>query len=147
MAAAELDYNDLLDNIFLSEENIAKESYQEGLEVGRASGDNEGYKLGYEQGLRLGKELGEIYSVVVAQQQLKHTEKLQRALQQLRTSIDQFPRDNNPKTDIIGMLQDIRKQYKYVRVLTAGKVGKATKEVEIAKSSGGAIKKAKDFSF
>ncbi|XP_011198288.1 protein LTO1 homolog [Bactrocera dorsalis] len=145
MAAVEQDFNDLLDNIFLAEDNIVKESYQEGLEVGRARGEKEGYELGYKKGLRLGKELGEIYSSVVAQQ--KHTENVQHALQQLRTSIDQFPRDNNAEADIIGMVEDIRNQYKRVRVLTAGKVGKTTKKVENNSSSSGATEKAKDFSF
>ncbi|XP_049309002.1 protein LTO1 homolog [Bactrocera dorsalis] len=147
MAAAEQDFNDLLDNILLTEENIVQEGYQEGLEVGRARGEKEGYELGYEQGLQLGKELGEIYSIVVAQQQHKHTEKVQRALQQLRTSIDQFPRDNNAEADIIGMVEDIRNQYRRVRVLTAGKVGNTTKKVENNSSSGGATEGAKDFSF
>ncbi|XP_011180070.1 protein LTO1 homolog [Zeugodacus cucurbitae] len=148
MAAAEQDFNDLLDNIVLAEENIVRESYEEGLEVGRTRGEQEGYELGYAQGIQLGKELGEIYGTVVAQQQQKHSEKVQRALQQLRASIDQFPRDNNPEADIIGMVENIRMQYKRVRVLTAGKVGKTTKKVEDNSSStSGAAEKAKDFSF
>lgn len=147
MAAAEQDFNDLLENIVFAEENIAQESYQEGLEVGRTRGEQEGYELGYEQGVQLGEELGEIYGIVVAQQQQKHTERVQRALQQLRTSIDQFPRDNNPEVDIIGMVENIRNQYKRVSALTAGKVGKTTQKVEDTSSSGSAAEKAKDFSF
>ncbi|XP_069965339.1 protein LTO1 homolog [Bactrocera oleae] len=141
------DFNDLMDKNFLAEENIGQESYHEGLEVGRARGEQEGYELGYQQGIQLGKELGEIYGIVVAQQQQKHTEKVQRALQQLRTSIDQFPRDNNPEADIIGMVESIRNQYKRVRILTAGKVGKTTKKVKDASSNSGVAEKVKDLSF
>ncbi|XP_054738218.1 protein LTO1 homolog [Anastrepha obliqua] len=147
MVDKEQDFNELLDGIILAEENLNLEGYEEGLEVGRAQGVQEGYQLGYAQGLQLGKELAEIYAVVVAQQTQAHTEKVQRALQQLRKSIDDFPRDNNPEADIIGTVESIRNQYKRVRVLTAGKVGKFAKKVEDSGSSSVTGDKGKDLSF
>ncbi|XP_036334364.1 protein LTO1 homolog [Rhagoletis pomonella] len=130
MNAEKQDFNELLDDIVLAEEKLNREGYEEGLEVGRSQGEQEGYQLGYAQGVQLGVELAEIYATVVAQQTQNHTEKVRRSLQQLRKSIDDFPRDNNPEADIIGTVESIRNQYKRVRVLTTGKVGKFGNKVE-----------------
>ncbi|CAD7011951.1 oral cancer-overexpressed protein 1 homolog [Ceratitis capitata] len=145
MTDPEPDFNSLLDNIVLAEENLNREGYEEGLEEGRARGIKEGYQLGYAQGVQLGAELGEIYALVVYQQTKAHSEKIQRALQQLRKSIDDFPRDNNPEADIIGAVESIRNQFKRVRILTAGKVGKVVKKVSDNSSS--VEQKDKDLSF
>ncbi|EDW77072.1 uncharacterized protein Dwil_GK22173 [Drosophila willistoni] len=106
------DINDLFDDIVLTEEKHARLGYNEGWSEGQAQGNSEGYKLGYAQGVQLGEELGSIYGEVVAHQQLPHTDKVKRSLQQLRLLIEQFPRTNDEKADIIGAVEVIRNTHR-----------------------------------
>ncbi|KAL9918558.1 uncharacterized protein ACN427_000836 [Glossina fuscipes fuscipes] len=113
----ERDFNDLLDDIVLIEENCAAAGYQEGFSIGCKKGNEEGYRLGYKQGLALGNELAEIYGKIVALQQVQHTERVRRALNQLREAINKFPRENQSDADIIGSLENIRLLYKKLCVM------------------------------
>ncbi|XP_030554361.1 protein LTO1 homolog [Drosophila novamexicana] len=121
MSSASRDINDLFDEIVLTEEKHARLGYSEGISDGRAQGNQEGYQLGYAQGVQLGEELGAIYGQVVAQQQLPHTKKLLRTLQQLRELIEQFPRNNNPEADIIGAVEQIRTTHRRLCALLGTK--------------------------
>lgn len=56
--AEERDFNELLDDIVLSEEREHKESYDQGFKAGIEAGNPEGYHLGYHRGAELGRELG-----------------------------------------------------------------------------------------
>lgn len=56
--AEEIDFNDALDSIVLSENSLCKESYDEGYKSGYEAGNPEGYHLGYHRGAELGRELG-----------------------------------------------------------------------------------------
>ncbi|KAJ8720005.1 hypothetical protein PYW07_012048 [Mythimna separata] len=62
--AEERDFNDILDDIVLSEEREHKESYDQGFKVGVEAGNPEGYHLGYHRGAELGKELGYYRGIV-----------------------------------------------------------------------------------
>lgn len=62
--AEEVDFNDVLDNIFMREEAAHKKSYEEGLKAGSAAGNPEGFHLGYHRGAELGRELGK-YSFIL----------------------------------------------------------------------------------
>ncbi|EDW09593.1 protein LTO1 homolog [Drosophila mojavensis] len=123
MSGDSRDINDLFDDIVLTEEKHARQGYAEGISDGRAQGNQEGYQLGYAQGVQLGEELGGIYGQVVAQQQLPHTEKLQRTLQQLRQLIEEFPRQNDPEQDIIGAVEHIRNTHRRLCALLGTKKG------------------------
>ncbi|XP_060659094.1 protein LTO1 homolog [Drosophila nasuta] len=123
------DINDLFDDILLTEETHARLGYEEGIRDGSTQGNQEGYQLGYAQGVQLGEELGGIYGQVVAQHQLEHTEKVQRTLQQLRTLIDQFPRNNDPEADIIGSVELIRNTHRRLTALLGTKKGRSTQEL------------------
>ncbi|XP_064538167.1 protein LTO1 homolog [Drosophila montana] len=138
MSSASRDINDLFDEIVLTEEKHARLGYSEGISDGRAQGNQEGYQLGYAQGVQLGEELGAIYGQVVAQQQLPHTEKLLRTLQQLRELIEQFPRNNNPEADIIGAVEHIRTTHRRLCALLG------TKKVALQESI---THEHKDYSF
>ncbi|XP_023168655.1 protein LTO1 homolog [Drosophila hydei] len=140
MSGDSRDINDLFDDIVLTEEKHARKGYAEGISDGRAQGNQEGYQLGYAQGVQLGEELGAIYGQVVAQQQLPHTEKLQRTLEQLRQLIEQFPRQNNPDKDIIGAVEHIRNTHRLLRALLGTKKGASQETVHTTQER-------KDYSF
>lgn len=132
------DINDLFDEIVLTEEKHARLGYEEGFRDGQAQGNQEGYQLGYAQGVQLGEELGSIYGEVVAQEQQQHTDKVQRTLQQLRTLIEKFPRQNDPEADIIGAVEHIRNTHRLLSALLG------TKKVTHQDSS---ASERKDYSF
>lgn len=44
--SADVDINEALDNIFMSEENILEENYQKGFDTGKVQGNTEAYHLG-----------------------------------------------------------------------------------------------------
>lgn len=141
MTSPSRDINDLFDDIVLTEEKQARLGYEEGLTDGQEQGNEEGYKLGYAQGVQLGEELGRILGQVVAEQQLKHTEKVRRSLDQLRTLIEQFPRTNDPEADIVGAVENIRNSHRRLRALLGSKRGAGTASPEPNAS------KRKDYSF
>ncbi|XP_005188725.1 uncharacterized protein LOC101898734 [Musca domestica] len=125
----ERDINDLFDDITLAENHLVEASYKEGFAIGCQEGNDEGYRLGYAQGIQLGEELAEIFGRVVAlQQQETHTERVKRCLEQLRTSIESFPRDNDPEADIIGAVENIRILNKKLLVLTGRAKGSTSTE-------------------
>lgn len=45
-ASADVDVNEALENIFMSEENILEENYRKGFDTGKAQGNTEAYHLG-----------------------------------------------------------------------------------------------------
>ncbi|XP_073846303.1 uncharacterized protein [Musca autumnalis] len=141
-AEEERDINDLFDDITLAENHLVEASYKEGFAVGCQQGNDEGYRLGYAQGIQLGQELAEIFGRVVAlqQQPKKHTERVKRCLEQLRQSIETFPRENDPEADIIGAVENIRTLNKKLLVLT-GRGNSKTTEENVEKEE------RKDFSF
>ncbi|XP_061399996.1 uncharacterized protein LOC133335711 [Musca vetustissima] len=137
----ERDINDLFDDIALAENHLVEASYKEGFSVGCQQGNDEGYRLGYAQGIQLGEELAEIFGRVVAlqQQPKKHTERVKRCLEQIRTAIETFPRENDPEADIIGAVENIRTLNKKLLVLTGR--GNSTANDNVTKEE------KKDFSF
>lgn len=140
MSTESRDINDLFDDIVLTEEKHARQGYEEGISDGCAQGNQEGYQLGYAQGVQLGEELGSIYGEVVAHQQLPHTDKVLRTLQQLRTLIEQFPRTNDPEADIIGTVELIRNTHRRLCALLGTRKG-------ISGQQNSSTEERKDFSF
>lgn len=59
--ADDIDFNDALEDIFLSENSQCKERYEEGYRAGCDAGNPEGYHLGYHRGAEIGREIGIIY--------------------------------------------------------------------------------------
>ncbi|XP_013112271.2 uncharacterized protein LOC106090581 [Stomoxys calcitrans] len=139
MSEIERDINDLFDDITLAEDRLVEASYNEGFAAGCQQGNKEGYRLGYAQGLQLGEELGEIFGRVVAlQQQPKHTDRVKRCLEHLRTAIVAFPKENDPEADIIGAVETIRTLNKKLLVLTGNKASGGRESI---------AKETKDYSF
>ncbi|KAH8271528.1 hypothetical protein KR018_004252 [Drosophila ironensis] len=114
---------DLFDDITLAEERNANEGYSDGFEQGQAQGNEEAYLLGYAKGLQVGEELGKILGQVVARQQLPHTGRVQRSLEQLRALLDQVPRTNDPEVDILGALEAVRIAHRRLRAQLGGNAG------------------------
>lgn len=111
------DINDIFDDIVLTEEKLSKDSYDEGFQAGVAEGNLEGYKLGYAQGINVGEELGDIYGICLGHLLLSKSERVKKSLIQLKTSIDNFPKTNDPEADIVGDLENIRAQFKKVKAM------------------------------
>ncbi|XP_072945147.1 probable methyltransferase-like protein 25 [Epargyreus clarus] len=116
--AEEKDFNDVLEDIFLSEETQKQDSYQEGFKAGSEAGNPEGYHLGYHRGAELGRELG-YYSGTVAHylaandtSETKYSDKILAQLHKVQELIAAFPRMNSEDHDILAMAETIRAQYK-----------------------------------
>lgn len=114
----ERDINDIFDDIVLTEERLVEKGYKEGFDEGCKQGNTDGYRLGFAQGIKLGEELAEIFGFIIAlEQQDKHTEKVKRCMEQLKSLIEIFPKENDPEADIVGTLEQIRNLNKRLRIL------------------------------
>lgn len=116
--AEEQDFNDVLDNIFLSENTQCEHCYEEGFKIGREAGNPEGYHLGYHRGAELGRELGYYLGTVCYHLESKgnpensYSEKIVKQLEKVKELVDAFPRTNSEDHDILGLAENIRAQYK-----------------------------------
>ncbi|XP_063700038.1 protein LTO1 homolog [Culicoides brevitarsis] len=113
----DVDINEALDNIFMSEQNILEENYQKGFETGKAQGNTEAYHLGYHRASEIGAELGYYFAILKRQQQnpSPHTsERISKLISTLLTKIEEFPRFNDPNVDIIGSVTEIRSKYRQI---------------------------------
>uniref|UniRef100_A0A336MDQ9 CSON015562 protein n=1 Tax=Culicoides sonorensis TaxID=179676 RepID=A0A336MDQ9_CULSO len=111
----ELDVNEALEQIFMSEENILEENYQKGFEIGKSQGNTEAYHLGYHRASEIGAELG-YYFAIIKTHQLPHTssDRLKRLITDLEQKILNFPRSNDPNVDIIGSVTEIRSKFRQI---------------------------------
>lgn len=116
--AEEKDFNDILENIFLSENKQCEKSYEEGFKVGIERGNPEGYHLGYHRGAQLGRELGHYLGIVSyhlenqEKSEAQYSEKIITQLEKVKELIDTFPRTNSEDHDILNLAEAIRAQYK-----------------------------------
>ncbi|CAG9788272.1 unnamed protein product [Diatraea saccharalis] len=116
--AADKDFNDVLEDIFMTEETAYKESYEEGYKSGTLAGNPEGYHLGYHRGAELGRELGYYLGTVTKyleaneKQDTKYSVKILNQLIKVKTLVDSFPRNNSEDHDILNLVEAIRAQYK-----------------------------------
>jgi flagellar biosynthesis/type III secretory pathway protein FliH len=133
-----MDVNDAFDQILLSEERIAEESYKQGFEKGVSEGNLEAYHLGklkknkkafnvgtfkphflknnflgFHRGAEIGSELG-FYLGVLENHQIPPpiNEKISHLITQLRQIIEQFPKVNCDSIDLFESLNTIRAQFK-----------------------------------
>ncbi|XP_045523620.1 uncharacterized protein LOC123713800 isoform X1 [Pieris brassicae] len=92
------DFNDILDDIVLSEDAQEKESYKEGFQAG--------------------VETGYYMRIVVHHLELndtldpKYSDKIIKQLQKVKDLIDEFPRTNSEDHDILKMAETIRGQFR-----------------------------------
>lgn len=115
--AEEKDFNDILEDIFLSEESLHKNSYDEGFKAGSQAGNPEGYHLGYHRGVELGRELGYYLGTITHHIELHessevYSEKILNQLKRVKELIEDFPRVNSKDHDLLAMVEIIRAQYK-----------------------------------
>ncbi|XP_045774167.1 probable methyltransferase-like protein 25 isoform X2 [Maniola jurtina] len=116
--AEDIDFNDVLDDIFLSENKQCEQSYQEGYKAGTEAGNAEGYHLGYHRGAELGRELGYYLGIVSYHLENKdkqaspYSEKIIKQLEKVQELINTFPRTNSEEHDILALAENIRAQYR-----------------------------------
>ncbi|KPJ10652.1 Oral cancer-overexpressed protein 1 [Papilio machaon] len=110
--ADDIDFNDVVEDIFLSENTLCQDSYKEGFRVGSEEGNSEGYHLGYHRGAEIGRELEQNKSD--AKQEDRLSDKTIKQLEKVKGLIDTFPHNNSEHHDILTLLETIRAQYKKV---------------------------------
>lgn len=112
----DIDINDAFDSIVLSENNLQKEGYDEGIIKGQKDGVIEGFHVGFHKGIDVGSEVGYYSGVVEACLALNcessSPERTKQVLLKLRELIQQFPVSNDPNIEIINLLEKIRAKYK-----------------------------------
>ncbi|XP_055534107.1 protein LTO1 homolog [Wyeomyia smithii] len=113
-ASAEVDINEVFDNLLLSEERLAEESFKQGVEVGTAEGNVDAYHFGYHRGAEIGSELGFYYGVIGAQENdpCEVSPKAKALLKELISEIEEFPKFNDLEVDFLARLLLIRNKYK-----------------------------------
>lgn len=111
--ASNRDINDIFDDITFSEERISEEGYQKGVTDGQSIGNTDGYHLGYHRGAELGAELGYYYGVLKSYANSENnTERQQKSIDLVLKLIIEFPRTNDEQSDILGLADTIRAQYR-----------------------------------
>lgn len=113
----EKDINDVFSDIFLGEDRIFEESYYEGFERGKQEENLEAFHLGYHRGAEIGAEIGYYTSVTssyISFLQKSGDEKILRELETLSEMLRRFPRENDPKVDIVQLLGKIRAKFKKI---------------------------------
>ncbi|RZF40860.1 hypothetical protein LSTR_LSTR003370 [Laodelphax striatellus] len=114
---ADVDINDVFDDIVLTEEKIVQDSYEIGFRKGILEGEIEGFHLGYHRGSELGNEIG-FYSgfvdILTSISALKSDfpEKSVVILTKLKKVLAEFPRSNVEDSDMVQLLENIRSLYK-----------------------------------
>ncbi|KAG5676348.1 hypothetical protein PVAND_006190 [Polypedilum vanderplanki] len=113
-----MDINDVFEQILLSEERIAEESYKQGFEKGVSEGNLEAYHIGFHRGAEIGAELG-FYLGVLENHKIPAPidEKVTHLISQLKSIIEQFPRVNCDSFDLFESLNTIRAQFKKLTAL------------------------------
>lgn len=116
--AEEKDFNDIVEDIFLSEQREHKSNYDQGFKIGTEKGNPEGYHLGYHRGAELGRELGYYLGIIShhinlnEELDVKYSDKVIKQLARVKELIDTFPRTNSEDHDTLGMAETIRAQYR-----------------------------------
>jgi flagellar biosynthesis/type III secretory pathway protein FliH len=108
-----MDINDAFEQILLSEERIAEESYKKGFEKGVSEGNLEAYHIGFHRGAEIGAELG-FYLAVLENHKIPAPidQKVLNLITQLKGIIEQFPQINCDTFDLFESLNTIRAQFK-----------------------------------
>ncbi|XP_055597919.1 protein LTO1 homolog [Uranotaenia lowii] len=109
--APEVDINDVFDDLLLTEERLAEESYEQGKEIGSQQGNVEAYHFGYHRGAEVGAELGFYYGVIKGLGEIV-VPKAKSLAEEILKDIEEFPRFNDLEQDIVERLVKIRNRYK-----------------------------------
>lgn len=100
---------------------------QEGFEKGIERGNSEAYHLGYHRGAEIGAEIGSI-SANIEKLPQSSNEKVANLLQNLKTSIDNFPKTNDESVNLHDSLDSIKIQYKKLMSLMKIKISSSNKK-------------------
>uniref|UniRef100_A0A182MK01 Essential protein Yae1 N-terminal domain-containing protein n=1 Tax=Anopheles culicifacies TaxID=139723 RepID=A0A182MK01_9DIPT len=110
------DINDVFEDIFLTEERIIGEHFHQGLADGRLEESvQEAADYGFKKGSEIGREIGFYTGIVTAIASLPEAaanEKAQSVLQELLVALEKYPHENDPATDLLHNLQQIRNKYR-----------------------------------
>lgn len=112
-----------LDNVFLSEQRLFKQGYNDGLNDGRVSGCNNGFQLGIKNGATINKELGFYKGFITTWMalldvadvsQLSSVHKTRSSLLMLIQMIDSVPRCEPQHKELHTHLANIRAKFRQI---------------------------------
>uniref|UniRef100_A0A182WFV0 Methyltranfer_dom domain-containing protein n=1 Tax=Anopheles minimus TaxID=112268 RepID=A0A182WFV0_9DIPT len=110
------DINDVFEDIFLTEERIIGEHFHQGLADGRLEESvQEAADYGYKKGSEIGREIGfylGIVNSIASQPETAANEKARSVLQELSDALEKYPHENDPATDLLHNLQQIRNKFR-----------------------------------
>ncbi|XP_052890609.1 protein LTO1 homolog [Anopheles moucheti] len=114
--AEEGDINDVFEDIFLTEERIIGEHFDQGLADGRLEESvREAEDYGFKKGAEIGQEVGFYTSIVneiATQPETAANEKAHSVLQEVLTALEKYPHANDPNIDLLHNLQQIRNKFR-----------------------------------
>ncbi|XP_025190248.1 protein ORAOV1 homolog [Melanaphis sacchari] len=110
------DYDNIIDEILMTEKHTAKKYYIEGIEKSSENAYNDGFTIGYQKGYDIGLEIGFYAGILVGIKKLHKskiiilTEKELNILQKLSNFIEIFPQINDK--NIIDQYNELKGLYK-----------------------------------
>lgn len=112
------DYDNIIDEILLSEKYTAEKYYSEGTERSSKNSYEEGFQIGFQKGCDIGLEIGFYAGILVGITKLHKSniiilsEKELNILQKLSNFIELFPQINDKNINIIDQYNEIKGLYK-----------------------------------
>lgn len=113
-----LDYDNIIDEILMSEEYTAEKYYIEGIEKSSENAYKEGFTIGHQKGYDIGLEIGFYAGILVGIKKLYQSkiiilsEKELNILQKLSNFIEIFPQINDKNVNIIDQYNELKGLYK-----------------------------------
>lgn len=113
-----LDYDNIIDEILMSEEYTAEKYYIEGTEKSSENAYKEGFTIGHQKGYDIGLEIGFYAGILVGIKKLYQSkiiilsEKELHILQKLSNFIELFPQINDKNVNIIDQYNELKGLYK-----------------------------------
>lgn len=112
------DYDNIIDELLMSENYTAEKYYIEGTENSSKNAYKEGFTIGYQKGCDIGLEIGFYAGILIGIKKLLQSkiiilsEKELNILQKLSNLIELFPQINDKNVDIINQYNELKGLYK-----------------------------------
>lgn len=117
-ANTSFDYDNIIDELLMSENYTAKKYYIEGIENSSKNAYKEGFTIGFQKGYDIGLEIGFYAGILIGIKKLLKSkiiilsDKDLNILQKLSNLIEFFPQINDKNVDIIDQYNELKGLYK-----------------------------------
>jgi len=112
------DYDNIIDELLMSENHTAEKFYIEGTENSSKNAYKEGFTIGFQKGCDIGLEIGFYAGILIGLKKLLKSkiiilsDKELNILQKLSNLIELFPQINDKNVDIIEQYNELKGLYK-----------------------------------